>query len=95
MPQQLRLRWQFVFIEAGQCLGRIFGTYFGQIAGIEPLGCIQECSRHCSQYYKARVEPGELNSGAAIVAVALTVRLQFVFIEAGQCLGRIFGTYFW
>ena len=79
MLQVLWLRLQFVFIEAGKGLGQIFGTNFGQIAGKEQLGCIQGCSRHCRQYYKARAEPGELQSSAATVAV----RLQFVFIEAG------------
>ena len=75
MLQQLQLRLQFVFIEAGKGLGQIFGTNFWQIAGKELLECIQGCSRYCRQYYKARAGPGELNSGAATVAVAVAVCL--------------------
>ena len=46
----------------------------GQIARKELLGCIQGCSRHCRQYYKARAGPGELKSSAAVeVAVAVAV----------------------
>ena len=77
MLQQLQLRLQFFFIEAGQCLGQIFGNYFGQFLGIEPLGCIQGCSRHCRQCYEARAGPGELNSGASTVAVAVAVCLHW------------------
>ena len=75
MLHQLRLQLQFVFIDAGKGLGQIFGTNFGQIVGKEQLGCIQGCSRHYRQYYKARAEPGELKSRAATVAVAVAVCL--------------------
>ena len=75
MPQQLRLWLQFVFIEVGQCLGHIFGTFFRLIAVVVPLAGIQGCSRHCRQYNKARAGPGELNSGASTVAVAVAVCL--------------------
>ena len=64
MPQQLWL--QFVFIEAAQCLGQIFGTSFGQIAGIEPLACTEGSSRNCRQCYEVSAGPGELKSGAVI-----------------------------
>ena len=64
VPQQLWL--QFVFIEAGQCLGQIFCTNFGQNAGIEPLGCTQGSSKHCRQCYQVSGGPGELKSGAVI-----------------------------
>ena len=73
MLQQLQLRLQFFFIEAGQCLGQIFGTNFGQIAVVEPLAGIQGCSRHYRQCYEARAGPGELNSYAAKVAAAVAV----------------------
>ena len=41
MLQQLQLQLQFVFIEEGQCLGQIFGTFFRQIAVVVPLAGIQ------------------------------------------------------
>ena len=75
MLQQLRLQLQFFFIEVGQCLGQIFGTNFGQVAVVEPLADIQRCSMHCRQCYEAKAGPGELNSYAATVEVAVAVFL--------------------
>ena len=73
MLQQLRLQLQFVIIEAGQCLGLIFGTNYWLIAVIEPLSGIQGCSSNFGQYNKPRAGPGELKSSAATVAVAVAV----------------------
>ena len=67
----LQLQLQFFFLEAGHCLGQIFGTNFGQIPVVEPLAGIQGCSRLCRQCYEARAGPGELKSSAATVAVAV------------------------
>ena len=75
MQQQLRFRLQFFFIEAGQCLGQIFGTFFRLIAVVVPLAGIQGCSRHFRQCYEARAGPGTLKSSPTTVAVAVEVCL--------------------
>ena len=69
MLQQLWLRLQLFVIEAGHCLGQIFGTNFGQIVVVEPLAGIQGCSRYCRQCYEARAGPGELKSSPGQVII--------------------------